>query len=216
MKLIVVRNNYPLTSLNNNEISIYTLPDTAIIKDNKPFFIPDFANPCTIEGHLIVRICRLGRSISERFAHRYYDAISVGVTFKAENLLTEYIEKGQPWDLAVGFDGAAPVGKFMPLYEEITHNNDSTDDLGVNTHFKPLSQNISFTIKKNNETIFESRAKDQINHIDKIIAHISKHYTLRQGDIIFTGCPAKGVSVNVNDHIEGFINQQKVLRFNIK
>jgi 2-keto-4-pentenoate hydratase/2-oxohepta-3-ene-1,7-dioic acid hydratase in catechol pathway len=216
MKLIVLYNNYPATALNKEPLDVYTLPDTALLKDGKPLFIPDFADLCTVQTHLVVRICRLGRSISERFAHRYYDAITVGATFTAENLRQELAAAHRPWDLAVGFDGAAPVGKFMPLYEEITHNNDSTDDLGVNTHFKPLSQNISFTIKKNNETIFESRAKNQINHIDKIIAHISKHYTLRQGDIIFTGCPAKGVSVNVNDHIEGFINQQKLLRFNIK
>ena len=116
----------------------------------------------------------------------------------------------------MGFDGAAPIGKFISLYPIASKQEEHADELGMNTHFKPLPDDLSFTIKRNNDIVFEGCSKDQLNHIDKIIAQISQHYTLRQGDCIFTGCPSQAVEVKINDHIEGFLNQQNVLRFNIK
>ena len=205
MKIIVIENNYKEgnkmedTALYNAEEPVlYTLPDTAFLKDHRPFFVPDFANPCTMQLHLVVRICRLGRSISERFAHRYYDAVSVGVTFTAENLLKELREKGLPWELAKGFDGAAALGQFIPL----TNLNDYTQ--------------LPFSLHEGDNTIQSGFGKDMKWNIDKLIAHISQYYTLKQGDFIFTGCPVLPTVATTNTNISGFIGDQKVLSFNVK
>ena len=215
MKLVVLYNNYPATALNKEPLDVYTLPDTALLKDGKPLFIPDFAELCTVQTHLVVRICRLGRSISERFAHRYYDAITVGATFTAENLRQELAAAHRPWDLAVGFDGAAAVGKMIPLYEnQPSQANDN--ETGVNQHFVPLSNDITFSLQNNGATIHEATSGMMLNHIDKVIAKISKHYTLRQGDLILTGTPSPAQKVNINDHITGYIGENNVPRFNIK
>ena len=215
MKLIVLYNNYPATALNEEALDVYTLPDTALLKDGKPFFIPDFADPCTIQGHLVVRICRLGRSISERFAHRYYDAVTVGATFTAENLRQELAEAQRPWDLAVGFDGAAAIGKMIPLYatKQLTQPE---DEVGVNLHFKPLPGDIKFSILNGETKIVEGVSTMMRNHIDKVIAQVSKHYTLRQGDLIFTGSPTLPQTVGINDKITGYLGAEKVLQFNVK
>ena len=215
MKLIVLYNNYPATALNKEPLDVYTLPDTALLKDGKPFFIPDFANPCTLQGHLVVRICRLGRSISERFAHRYYDAITVGATFTAENLRQELATAQRPWDLAVGFDGAAAIGKMIPLYAP-KQQAQTEDEVGVNLHFQPLPGDIKFSVLNGNTKIVDGVSSMMLNHIDKVIAQISKHYTLRQGDLIFTGCPNLPQTVAINDRITGYLDTEKVLQFNVK
>ena len=205
MKIIVIENNYKGgnksedSTLNNADSPvIYTLPDTAFLKDHRPFFVPDFANPCTMQLHLVVRICRLGRSISERFAHRYYDAVSVGVTFTAENLLKNLREKGLPWELAKGFDGAAALGNFVPLAD--------LDDYAQ----------LPFCLHQGDETIQTGYGKDMTWNIDKLIAYISQFYTLKQGDFIFTGCPAIPNTAITNTNISGYIGEQKVLSFNVK
>ncbi len=216
MKIIVVHNNYPISPLDNEApLTVYTLPDTAILKDGKPFFIPDFANPCCVQGHLVVKICRLGRSISERFAHRYYDAITVGSTFTAEELRTTLAANHLPWDIAVGFDGAASIGKLIPLY---THQeqHDTDAEIGVNCSFSPLPDDTHFAIHRNDLPIVNGVSGDMLHHIDKVIATISKHYTLRQGDLIFTGCPVAPQQVQINDRITGYIGSEQVLRFNVK
>ena len=215
MKLIILYNNYPDFSLDNEGLCVYTLPDTALLKDSKPFFIPDFAHPCTVQGHLVARICRLGRSISERFAHRYYDAITIGATFTAEQLRKELAALNKPWDLAVGFDGAAAIGKFVPLYSN-TELKNSEEVSGVNQHFRPLPSNIRFSLHCNEQQIIQGFSGGMQNHLDKVIAEISKHYTLRQGDLIFTGCPQPPHEVKINDCITGFIENENVLRFNVK
>ena len=215
MKLIVLYNNYPSTALNKEVLDVYTLPDTALLKDGKPFFIPDFADPCTIQGHLVVRICRLGRSISERFAHRYYDAVTVGATFTAENLRQELATAQRPWDLAVGFDGAAAIGKMIPLYAP-KQQAPSEEEVGVNLHFQPLPGDIQFSILNGDAKILEGVSSMMLNHIDKVIAQVSKHYTLRQGDLIFTGSPTPPQAVVINDKITGWLGAEKVLQFNVK
>ena len=205
MKIIVIENNYKggnkpedATLYNAETPVIYTLPDTAFLKDHRPFFVPDFADPCTMQLHLVVRIWRLGRSISERFAHRYYDAVSVGVTFTAENLLEDLREKGLPWELAKGFDGAAALGNFVPIA-----------DLGDYTQ-------LPFSLHRGEETIQTGFGKDMIWNIDKLIAYISQFYTLKQGDFIFTGSPALPTTAVTNTNISGYIGEQKVLSFNVK
>lgn len=215
MKLIVLYNNYPSTALNKEAFDVCTLPDTALLKDGKPFFIPDFADPCTIQGHLVVRICRLGRSISERFAHRYYDAVTVGATFTAENLRQELATAQRPWDLAVGFDGAAAIGKMIPLYAP-KQQAPSEEEVGVNLHFQPLPSDIQFSILNGDAKILEGVSSMMLNHIDKVIAQVSKHYTLRQGDLIFTGSPTPPQAVVINDKITGWLGAEKVLQFNVK
>ncbi len=214
MKIIVLSNNYPGTTLNKEPLDVYTLPDTTLLKDGKPFFIPDFAVPCCVQAHLVVRICRLGRSISERFAHRYYDAITIGATFTAERLRKELAKANRPWDLAVGFDGAAAIGKFLSLYEPQPKSTE--EEAGVNLHFVPLANDIQFTLASNDMIIHEGVSGDMLNHIDCVIAQISKHYTLRQGDLIFTGCPNLPHEVKINDCITGSIGGVSVLRFNVK
>lgn len=217
MKLIVLYNNYSTTTfdIDSETLGVYTLPDTALLKDGKPFFIPDFANPCTLQGHLVVRICRLGRSISERFAHRYYDAITVGATFTAENLRKELSLQHRPWDLAVGFDGAAVIGKMIPLYTS-KQQTQLEEEVGVNINFQPLKGDIQFFVLKGDTKIVEGVSDMMLNHIDNVIAQISKHYTLRQGDLIFTGCPTQPQIVNINDKITGWLGAEKVLQFNVK
>ncbi len=210
MKLIVIRNNFDKNSLNKKGVIFNTLPDTCFLNNGKPFFIPEFADPCHIEGHLAIRICRLGRSISERFAHRYYDAVTVGATFIAENLLTQSQEKGLPWDLATNFDNAAPIGTFIPLYDKQTSDPECTKQ------FKPLADDICFKLTINNKPLFTATSGQMNHHIDKIIALISQYYTLRQGDIIYTGSPIPSQIVNINDKIEGYLNDELVLKFNVK
>ena len=205
MKIIVIENNYE--SCNKKQDSplypkdrpvVYTLPDTTLLKDHRPFFIPDFATPCTMQLHLVVRICRLGRSISSRFAHRYYDSVSVGVTFTAENLLQELREKGLPWELAKGFDGAAALGSFLPLTE--------LEDYST----------TPFSLQLGDTEIQSGLAKDMLWNVDELIAQLSQYYTLKQGDFIFTGCPAVPTVVTTDHTVTGYLNGQKVLSFNIK
>ena len=205
MKIIVFEKNYNIhnnscdTPLHNTcDSVIYTLPDTALLKDHRPFFIPDFATTCTMRSQLVVRICRLGRSISARFAHRYYDAITTGVTFTAENILQELKEKNLPWELAKGFDGSAAIGKFIPLTEI---------EKGLHTPFSICA----------GESLLQSGCgADMMKSVDELIADISQYYTLKQGDFIFTGCPTTPSVVTPNLNICGFIGEQKVLSFNIK
>lgn len=205
MKIIVIENNYPghNKALENplystEEPAVYTLPDTALLKDHRPFFIPDFAHPCTLQTHLVVRICRLGRSISTRFAHRYYDAVTVGVTFTAENLLSELRAKAMPWELAKGFDGAAALGTFLPL-------ENVAEGLGT-----------SFSVKGGDTLFHSGKGCDVLRSVDEWIAEISQFYTLKQGDFLFTGCPAAPISVSPDTAVTGYIGEQKVLSFNIK
>ena len=205
MKIIVFEKNYGSNNIskestlyNTCDSTVYTLPDTALLKDHRPFFVPDFAETCTLRGQLVVRICRLGRSISARFAHRYYDAITVGVTFTAENILKTLRERGLPWELAKGFDGSAVIGSFVPL-EEVEE--------GMNT---------SFSICEDDQLIQNGNGADMIKSIDDMIAEISQFYTLKQGDFIFTGCPVAPTVVTPNHNISGFVGNKKVLSFNIK
>lgn len=214
MKVIVLYNNYPTTALNDGQLDVCVLPDTCLLKDGKPFFIPDFAMPCVVGAHLVVRICRLGRSISERFAHRYYDAVTIGATFSAEALRKQLVSEGRPWDIAVGFDGAAAIGKFQSLYDE--QQKGGEEEAGVNQHFQPLSADHYFALANNDVEIHTGVSGNMLHHVDRVIAQISKHYTLRQGDLIFTGMPDVPREVQINDRITGSLNGETLLRFNVK
>ena len=209
MKIIVVENenNNSVIKTQNNEPQkssfpyiLYTLPDTTLRKNHRPFFIPDFANPCVIQLYLVVRLNRLGRFISQRFAHRYYDAITVGTTFTAENLLRQQILNGRPWDIAKGFDGAAAIGEFISL------DDDNISKMEQIT----LSLQVGDLITHN--TVLRN-IKEQI---DSTIANISQFYTLKQGDYLFFECATTPVQVKQDTHVNGYMNSESLLSFNIK
>lgn len=177
---------------------IFTKCDTALLKDGKPFFIPDHLGNIEYETELVVRICKLGKTIPVRFAPRYYDAVTVGIDFTARELQSRLREQGLPWDLCKGFDGAAALGEFVPLDK-----------------VKPI-QNLRFRLDINGTTVQEGYSGDMLHKVDEIISYISQYFTLRTGDLLYTGCPTGCGPVSINDHLEGYLEEQKVLEFNCK
>lgn len=177
---------------------IFTKADSALLKDGKPFFIPDFMGRIDYETEIVVRICRLGKSIPERFAHRYYDALTVGIDFTARDLQQQLRKNGQPWDLCKGFDGSAAIGQWV----------DKEKFLNLNT--------LPFHLDINGRTVQEGCTADMLFSIDSLIAYISQYFTLKTGDILFTGTPVGVGPVNIDDHLEGYIADRKVLEFNCK
>lgn len=205
MKIFAVAMNYiehnkelDGTLYKPEEPIIFTKADSAILKDGKPFFVPDFMGRIDYETELVVRISRLGKSISRRFAHRYYDAVTVGIDFTARDLQKKLRETGSPWDVCKSFDGAATIGKWVNVEK-----------------FKDI-QALHFHLNINGNTVQEGSTSDMLYRVDEIIEHISKYFTLKTGDIIYTGTPAGVGSVHENDHIEGYIEDRKLLDFNCK
>lgn len=203
MKIICIGRNYiaHAKELKNpipKKPVFFMKPNTALLQKNNPFFYPDFTNDLHFEAELVLKICKNGRHIDEQFAHKYYDEIGIGIDFTARDLQAECKEKGLPWEIAKAFDQSAPVGKFIPKSE--FQNRD----------------NIRFSLIINNETRQEGNSSDMIFSFDQIIAYVSKFITLRIGDYIFTGTP-KGVGpVKIGDHFEAFIEDKKLLEFNVR
>lgn len=177
---------------------IFTKADSALLKDHKPFFIPDWSKQVDYETEIVVRICRLGKSIPERFAHRYYDAVTVGIDFTARDIQKPMREKGLPWDLFKGFDGSAAIGEWIPVEK-----------------FRSV-QALHFHLDINGKTVQEGCTSDMLFRIDEIIAYISRFFTLKTGDILYTGTPAGIGPVHIDDHLEGYLEDRKVLEFNCK
>ena len=150
------------------------------------------------ETELVVRICRLGKSIPQRFASRYYDAVTVGIDFTARDMQNEMREKGLPWDICKGFDGAATIGEWVDA-----------------SKFRDI-QAIHFHLDINGKTVQEGCTSDMLYKVDEIIAYISQFYTLKTGDILYTGTPAGVGPVHIDDHLEGYLEDRKVLEFNCK
>lgn len=197
--------NYPQHNIgaetalyNNVEPVVFTKADSALLKDRKPFFVPDWCERVDFEAELVVRICRLGKCIPERFAHRYYDAVTVGVGFTARDVLERLRAGGMPWELATGFDGSAAIGQWV----------DKAAFLDV--------ASLCFRLDVNGKTAQEGYTGDMLCPIDGLIAYISRFFTLKTGDMIFTGAPAKATTVSIEDHLEGYIADRKVLEFNCK
>ena len=174
---------------------IFTKADSSLIKDGKPFFIPDHLGRIDYETELVVRISRLGKNIPEQFAHRYYDAVTVGIDFTARDLQKRLREEGQPWEIAKGFDGAAVIGKWVSK-----------------ERFKDM-RGIRFALDINGERRQEGCTCDMLTSIDRLIAYISTFFTLKTGDLLYTGTPAGVGPVNINDHLEGYLEEDKVLDF---
>ena len=177
---------------------IFTKADSALLKDRKPFFIPDHLGQIDYEAELVVRICKLGKTVPERFAHRYYDAVTVGIDFTARELQKKLREAGQPWDLCKGFDGAAVLGEWVSKEK-----------------FRDV-QAMHFHLDINGQTVQEGRTSDMIFSIDHIVSYISQFFTLKTGDIIYTGTPVGVGPVLIDDHLEGWVEDRKVLEFNCK
>ena len=177
---------------------IFTKADSSLLKDKKPFFIPDDLGQIDYETELVVRICRLGKSIPQRFAHRYYDAVTVGIDFTARELQRKLREAGQPWDLCKGFDGAAAIGDWMSVEK-----------------FRDI-QSVRFRLDINGNTVQQGFSGDMLFKVDELIAYISRYFTLKTGDIIYTGTPVGVGPVKIDDHLEGYLEDYKVLEFNCK
>lgn len=198
MNILALHNNYPATTLSNIDTCVcYTLPETAVQKNGKPVFLPDYANPAALEVHLAIRICRLGRSISMRFAHRYYDAITALPHFFSVELLNAAKAQGQPWSVAMGFDNALPVGDFLPFTP------------GIN----PLP---SFRLTVDGATRIEGDGTQMLSNIDEVIARLSRFYTFRRGDILLLGAPQAPISIDPDHRIETFVSEERVTAFNVK
>lgn len=205
MKIIAIGMNYQLhcheLHAGENlpqEPVIFMKPDSALLKDGKPFFIPDFSEQVDYETELVIRINRLGKNIAERFAHRYYDAVTVGIDFTARDLQRKYRAEGKPWELCKGFDNSAAVGDWIPV-----------------DRFKDIQQ-LSFHLDIDGKTVQRGYAGDMLFKIDQIIAYVSQFCTLKIGDLLFTGTPVGVGPVQVNNHLEGYLENEKVLDFYIR
>ncbi|MBN1387359.1 MAG: fumarylacetoacetate hydrolase family protein [Bacteroidales bacterium] len=177
---------------------IFLKPDSSLLKNNKPFFIPDFSRNIHYEIEIVLRICKLGRSISEKYACRYYDQLTLGVDMTARDLQSSLSSSGMPWDISKSFDGAAPVGEFIPLQEAGDMNN------------------ITFRLEKNGTTVQHGNTSRLIYNFDQIISYVSGFFTLKTGDLIFTGTPSGVGPVNRNDRLTGYIGDRKIIDFMIK
>jgi 2-keto-4-pentenoate hydratase/2-oxohepta-3-ene-1,7-dioic acid hydratase in catechol pathway len=178
---------------------IFTKADSALLTRGRPFFLPDFTERCDYETELVVRICRLGRSIPVRFAHRYYDAVTVGIDFTARDLQQRLRAKGLPLDICKGFDGSAAIGEWLPVSE-----------------LPGGIQDVHFHLDINGQTVQRGHSADMIHSVDELVAYISRFFTLRTGDLIFTGTPAGVGPVHIDDHLDGWLEECRLLSFNVK
>ena len=198
MKIFAVGMNYLMhtVELHGSEYRptspvIFTKADSSLLKDGKPFFIPDDMGRIDYEGELVVRICRLGKSVPERFASRYYDAVTVGLDFTARDMQNEVRKQGLPWTICKGFDGSAIIGEWLPLEGDV--------------------QKLNFRLDKNGTTVQDGHATDMFFSVNQLISYISNYFTLKTGDLLFTGTPAGVGPVAVGDLLEGYIENRRVL-----
>lgn len=204
MKIIAVGKNYADHALEFDGTTarpqvpmIFMKPDSAILKNGKHFYLPDFMGRIDYEGELVVRICKLGKSIPARFAYRYYDAVTVGVDFTARDMQRRLIEAGEPWDISKGFDGSATLGEFRSL-----------DGLDV--------ANLDFSLAVDGDTVQRANTSQMLFSINEIIAYVSRFCTLKTGDLIFTGTPAGCGPASIGIRVSGYISEDKVLDFKIR
>lgn len=203
MKIICVGRNYAehAKELNNPVPTIpviFMKPDTAILKDNKPFYHPDFSKDIHHEIEIVLKVCKEGKHIAEKFASNYYDEIGLGIDFTARDIQQKHKEKGLPWELAKAFDHSAVISKFIPKA-----------DLGN------LYQ-VDFRLDLNEQTVQQGTTADLIFSFEKVIAFVSQYITLKKGDLIFTGTPEGVGKVNIGDHLTGYLGNEKLLDFEIK
>ena len=205
MKIIALGMNYSLHwhefhagAALPQEPVIFMKPDSALLKDSKPFFIPDFCEQVDYETEMVVRICRLGKNISERFAHRYYDAVTVGIDFTARDLQRKFRAEGKPWVLCKVFDSSAAIGDWVPV--------EKLGDI----------QKVNFHLNIDEKTVQQGNTADMLFSVDQIIAYVSRFCTLKIGDLLFTGTPVGVGPVQIGNHLEGFLENEKLLDFYIR
>lgn len=175
---------------------IFTKADSALLKSGKPFFVPDWAERVDYEAEIVVRICRLGKSIPVRFAHRYYDAVTLGIDFTARDWQQRARRQGLPWTICKGFDGSAALGEWCEVSDE-----------------RWDVQNLHFHLDIDGKTVQQGHTADMLYTVDELIAYISRFFTLRTGDLLFTGTPAGVGPVAIDNHLEGWIEEKKVMDF---
>lgn len=204
MKILAVGMNYAEHNkeLHNTlllkEPVIFSKPESALVKNGKPFFIPDFDGRFDYETEIVVRICHLGKNIAERFAHRYYDAMTVGIDFTARDLQTRLRGQGLPWEICKGFDGSAVIGDF------------------INKEELPPVDQLHFSLDIDGTTVQQGCSGDMIHSVDQIIAYASQFFTLKTGDLIYTGTPVGVGPVHENQRLEGYLEGRKVLDCKVK
>lgn len=203
MKLICIGRNYAnhIQELNNerpDEPVVFLKPDTAVLSRPQPFIIPDFSQDIHHEIELVVKINKMGKYIEPEFAHKYYDEITVGIDFTARDVQQKLKEKGLPWEKAKAFDGSAIIGDFISKKV-----------------FSSL-ESINFELTKNGITVQKGNSSLMLWKIDELISYVSQYFTLRTGDVIFTGTPEGVAAVKPGDVLEGYLEQQKLFRLNIK
>ncbi len=181
-----------------SEPVIFMKPDSALLKDDKPFFIPDFSSDIHYETEVVVKINRIGKHIAEQFAHRYYDDVTIGIDFTARDLQAELRKKGLPWEISKGFDQSAVTGTFVPLGE--------AGDI----------QGLDFHLDIDGKTVQYGNTADMLFTVDQIIAYISRFFTLKIGDLIYTGTPAGVGTVQIGNHLQGYIGDRKLLDFHAR
>ena len=202
MKIICVGKNYlkhidELNSSKEDEPVIFLKPDTSIIQKNQPFFIPEFSNEIHYEIEIILKFNRLGKHIESKFSNKYFNQISLGIDFTARDFKNKFKERGLPWDISKGFDNSALIGDWKSI---------KTYDL----------DNINFRLEKNGKIVQQSNSKNMIWKIDELIAYASKYFTIKIGDIMFTGTPEGVGVVSEDDVLEGFLGDEKVFSVKIK
>lgn len=203
MKIICIGRNYidHAKELNNpvpKEPLFFLKPDTALIQGRNPFVYPSFSQDIHHEVEVVIRICRLGKHIEEKFAHRYYDRVTVGIDFTARDIQKKCKEKGWPWEKAKAFDGSAPVGDFRDL-----------------SNLPPIN-NLDFQLTVNNKVVQQGNTSDMIFNVDRLISYVSQYVTLKIGDLIFTGTPEGVGPVERGDVLEASLNGENLLRLKVK
>ncbi|UTA67071.1 fumarylacetoacetate hydrolase family protein [Emticicia sp. 21SJ11W-3] len=208
MKIIAIGRNYAehIKELNNerpDEPVIFTKPETAILKNGESFYYPDFSQDIHHEVEIVLKINKMGKNIEEKFAHKYYDEIGIGIDFTARDIQAKLKAKGLPWDLAKGFNGSAPVSEFVSKskYADLQNLNFSLDLTDANGETQTRQQ---------------GNTSMMLFSFDHLIAFVSRYFTLKTGDIIFTGTPAGVGPVKVGDKLSAFIEGEKMLEFDVK
>jgi acylpyruvate hydrolase len=203
MKIIAIGRNYGehAKELHNpipEHPVLFMKPDTAILKDNKPFYHPNFSNDIHHELEVVLKICKEGKFIQEKFASKYYEEIGLGIDFTARDIQTKQKEKSLPWEIAKAFDHSAPISKFI--------NREDLGDLA----------NLDFKLLVNQELRQKGNTADMLFNFNQIIVYASQFFTLKKGDLIFTGTPAGVAKVNIGDHLKGYLGEHELLNFEIK
>lgn len=203
MKILAIGRNYAehIAELQNEipqEPVIFFKPDTAVLKNNEPFYYPDFTSDIHYEVELVLRICKEGKNVQPSFAASYFDGIGVGIDFTARDLQSQAKAKGLPWALAKGFNGSAPISDFLPV-----------------TEF-PALDNISFGLNVNGQLKQQGNSSMMLHDFGAILAYMSRFITLKKGDLIFTGTPAGVGPISIGDRLEAFVEDKTLLNFEIK